>query len=62
MIIKEIGSREARNKFRDILDDVYSKKNIFLITSNNKKKAAIINLDLLEELLYNNTGYENETK
>lgn len=51
MTTKIIQSTTLRNNMADTLDEVESNREIMLIARNDKPRVAMVNLDLLEELL-----------
>jgi PHD/YefM family antitoxin component YafN of YafNO toxin-antitoxin module len=51
LIINTVGATTMRSNLSDVLDSVVDEQNIMLIRRRNKTDAALINVELLEDLL-----------
>ena len=49
--VKSVGATVMRNNLSDVLDAVDDERNVMLIKRRNKADAALVNIDLLEDLL-----------
>lgn len=50
-MVKQIAASTLRENLSDVLNAVKNKEQVLVVTSRGKDVSAIINLDLLEDLL-----------
>ena len=51
LTIKSVGATTMRGNLSDVLDAVEHENHVMLIKRHNKADAALVNIDLLEDLL-----------